>query len=208
MEEARVYIDRMRGRPSGEAIPKLIELLQDESWYLRERAGDALASFGGEAAPAVEELLRSGLWYTRAAALRVLGKIAAPRSLCLLLDMVTDGNRTIAEAAARALIGYCRSDRALAVAKVLHGRGTTFRVEFLARLLRVDPGSESRLRRLIDAGDFMGPEGALDAADEHRLAESVSDRCWGIDWSRLDATEPLPEPPENLVRYLRGSVEP
>ena len=208
MEEARVYIDRMRGRPSGEAIPKLIELMQDESWYLRERAGDALASFGEEAAPAVEELLRGGLWYTRAAALRVLGKIAAPRSLCLLLDMVTNSNRTIAEYSARALIGYCRSDRSLAVAKVLHGRGTTFRAEFLARLLRIDPGSEARLRRLIDASAFMGPEGALDAADERRLAESVSDRSWGIDWGRLDATEPLPEPPENLVRYLRGSVEP
>jgi HEAT repeat protein len=208
MEEARVYIDRMRGRPSGEAIPKLIELLQDESWYLRERAGDALASFGAEAAPAVEELLRSGLWYTRAAALRVLGKIAAPRSLCLLVDMVTDGNRTIAETAARSLIGYCRSDRALAVAKILHGRGTTFRSDFLTRLLRVDPGSETRLRRLLDASDFMGPEGSLEQGDEQRLAEAISDRCWGIDWGRLDATEPLPEPPENLVRYLRGSVEP
>jgi hypothetical protein len=208
MEEARVYIDRMRSRPSGEAIPKLIELLQDESWYLRERAGDALASFGVEAASAVEELLRSGLWYTRAAALRVLGKIAAPRSLCLLVDMVADSNRTIAETAARALIGYCRSDRALAVAKILHGRGTTFRADFLARLLRIDPGSEARVRRLLEASDFMGPEGGLDRGDEQRLAEAVSDRCWGIDWNCLDATEPLPEPPENLVRYLRGSVEP
>lgn len=208
MEEARVYIDRMRSRPSGEAIPKLIELMQDESWYLRERAGDALASFGEEASPAVEELLRGGLWYTRAAALRVLGKIAAPRSLRFLLDMVSNPNRTIAESAARALIGYCRSNRSLAVAKILHGRGTTFRAELLARLLRIDPASEARLRRLIEAGDFMGPEGALDAAEEQRLAESVSDSSWGIDWARLDATEPLPAPPENLVRYLRGSVEP
>ncbi len=208
MEEARVYIDRMRGRPSGEAIPKLIELMQDESWYLRERAGDALASFGEEAAPAVEELLRGGLWYTRAAALRVLGQIAAPRSLCLLVDRVTNPNRTIAEYAARALIGYCRRDRALAVAKVLHGRGATFRSEFLARLLRIDPGSEARLRRLIESSALMGPEGSLETADEQRLAESVSDRAWGIEWGRLDATEPLPEPPENLVRYLRGSVEP
>ncbi len=208
MEEARVYIDRMRGRPSGEAIPKLIELLQDESWYLRERAGDALASFGVEAAPAVEGLLRAGLWYTRAAALRVLGKVAAPRSLCLLVDMVADSNRTIAETAARALIGYCRSNRALAVAKILHGRGVTFRGDFLARLVRIDPGSEARLRRLLEASDFMGPEGSLDESDEKRLAEAVSDRDWGIDWSRLDATEPLPEPPENLVRYLRGGVQP
>jgi len=208
MEEARVYIDRMRGRPSGEAIPKLIELLQDESWYLRERAGDALASFGVEAAPAVEGLLRGGLWYTRAAALRVLGQIAAPRSLCLLVDLVGNSNRTIADTATRALIGYCRSDRSLAVAKILHGRGVTFRSELLARLLRSDPGSEARLRRLLEASDFMGPEGSLDQSEEKRLAEVVSDRDWGIDWSRLDATEPLPAPPENLVRHLRGSVEP
>ncbi len=208
MEEARHYIDRMRRQPAEEAVPQLVELLQDESWYLRERAGDALAAFGAESAPAVEELMRSGLWYTRAAALRVLGKIAAPRSLCLLIDAIGDTNRTIADAAARALIDYCRNDRALAVAKILHGRGVTAREAFLSRLVRVDPGSETRLRRLIEAGEFMGPEGSLARAEERRLADAVSDQSWGLAWERLDATEPLPEPPEDLVRYLKGSVGP
>jgi len=208
MEEARHYIDRMRSRPPDEAIPKLIELLRDESWYLRERAGEALAGFGQSAAPPVEQLLESGLWYSRAAALGVLGKIAAPRSLHRIIDSLNDDNRTIVEAALKALLDYCRQDRALAVAKILHGRGGDFRERVLGLMLRLHPEDAPRLRRLVEAGDFMGPEGALDEADERRLAESVSDEPWGIAWKNLDATETLPEPPENLVRYLRGSITP
>lgn len=206
MDEARHYIDRMRSHPAQEAIPKLIELLRDESWYLRERAGEAIASFGFEAAPAVEEVVRSGLWYTKAAALRVLGQIAAPQSLSVLMEFVDDTNRTIAEASIDALIGFCKRDRALAVAKVLHGRGGPFREHVLMMLQRMNPGAEVRLKRLIEASPFMGPEGNLSAADDQRLAETVSDEYWGIRWQHLEAVDTLTEPPENLVRYLRGSA--
>lgn len=208
LEEARLYIDRMRGRPGGEAVPKLIELLGDESWYLRERATEALAGFGIEAVPMVEEQLTSGLWYTRAAAMNALGQIAAPRSLCLIMDFLEDENHTITEAVARAILDYCRRDRALAVAKILHGRGSTIREKALRMLTRLDPDGGARLRRLVEASDFMGPEGSLESSDERRLAEAVSDECWGINWDRLVGENPLPEPPENLIRYLRGSVIP
>ena len=209
MEEARRYIDRMRSRPAEEAIPKLLELLRDESWYLRERAGIALADFGAEAAIAVEDLTHEGLWFARAAALQVLGRIAAPRSLRHVIGFLADSNRTIREEAGRALLGYCRSDRSLASAKILHGRGEAFRDGVLQLLIRLDADGEARLRRLIAADDFMGPEGSLDAADEQHLAEAVSDERWGISWDGLSvSTDPLPEPPENLIRYLRGSATP
>jgi HEAT repeat protein len=209
LEEARRYIDRMRSKPPEEAIPKLLELLRDESWYLRERAGTALAGFGPEAAPAVEDLTAEGLWYARAAALQVLGKIAAPRSLCRLFDFLEDPNRTTAEEACRALLGFCCRDRALVVAKILHGRGQALRDKVLATLGRLDADGEARLRRLIESDVFMGPEGSLEAGDEQRLAEAVSDERWGVSWAALgDPTSSLPEPPENLVRYLRGSAAP
>ncbi|MCK4303244.1 MAG: hypothetical protein KAY24_03305 [Candidatus Eisenbacteria sp.] len=209
MEEARRYIDRMRTRPAEEAVPKLMEFLRDESWYLRERAGDALAQFGRDAAPAVEELTAEGLWYARAAALQVLGKIAEPHSLCLVVGFLDDSNRTTMEEAGRALLGYCKRDRALAVAKILHGRGSAFRERVLVMLKRLDPDGEARLRRLMQADEFMGPEGNLEPVDEHRLADAVSDERWGISWSALGTTtESLPEPPENLIRYLRGSATP
>lgn len=206
MDEARHYIDRMRSHPPEEAIPKLIELLRDESWYLRERAGEAVASFGFDAAPPVEEVVRTGLWFTKAAALRVLGQIAAPRSLSLLLEYVDDTNRTIAEASVSALIGFCKRDRALAVAKVLHGRGGPFREHVLTMLQHMNPGAGMRLKRLIESSEFMGPEGNLSLADEQRLVETVSDEYWGIRWQHLEAVDTLAEPPENLVRYLRGST--
>ncbi len=209
MDEVRRYIDRMQARPPDEAIPKLLELLRDESWYLRDRAGCALAGFGFEAAPAVEELTAEGLWFARAAGLRVLGQIAAPRSLCCVMDFLDDANRTISDEAGRALREFCRRDRALAVAKILHGRGKALREKVLGIIVRLDAEDEARLRRLLEADVFMGPEGSLEAGDERRLAEAVSDEQWGISWPALGSTtEPLPEPPENLVRYLRGSAAP
>jgi HEAT repeat protein len=207
LESARTYIERLRSEPAEEAVPKLIEVLGDESWYLRERAGDALVGFGKVAAPAVESAAKGGLWFTRAAAMRVLGRIGAPSSLCLVLSFVEDRNQTIAEAAARALLDFCERDRALAVAKLLHGRGTSLRARVLDLLLRLDPDKAARLRRLVEASELMGPEGSLEPAEEVRIALEISDEEWSLDWGRLKAADPLPQPSHHLVHHLRGAEE-
>ncbi len=205
MEEMSRYIEQVKTRPAVEAIPKLLDLLSDESWSLREKAAVALTGFGPAAAPSVEALLRGGLWYVRAAALGVLGKLARPSSLTLVLEFIRDENRTIAEEAAKAVLMYCAQDRALAVAKLLHARGKPFRVLVLEHVGRVDPEGEARLRRLVEAGDLMGPEGSLDPSEQLRLAEEVSDAGWGIVWASVSASEPLPKPAAHLVHFLRGS---
>jgi HEAT repeat protein len=201
----RQYIDQLREQPAVEAIPRLVEVLADESWFLRERASEALAAFGTQAAPAAEGLLHSGLWYSRAAALRVLGTVAAPATLLSVLAFLGDPNKSIAEEAARALVGFCRAGRAVAVAKVLHGRGIHAREGALAVVRRIDPEAAARLLRLIQASRLMGPEGSLTADEEARLALEVTDEAWGIHWDRLIAGEPLPEWDRDLVRALRGT---
>jgi HEAT repeat protein len=204
LEESRQYIDELRGQPAEEAIPKLVAQLGNESWYLRERAGEALASFGHAAAPAAERLLDSGLWYTRAAALRVLGSVAAPSALVAVIDFLADKNRAIAEEAARSLLGYCRQGRAVAAAKILHGRGGRLRETALGLVRRLDPDEAERLERLLKAS-LMGPEGSLSRDEESRLAREVADGDWQIAWERLDRSIPLPEWEDHLVRFLRGA---
>ena len=204
LESARNYVDRLCGESAEVAVPKLIEVLGDESWYLRERAGEALVGFGAQAAPAVEIAARSGLWYTRAASLRVLGRLGQPRGLALVIDHLGDSNQTIAEAAQRALLDFCARGRALAVAKLLHARGEAFREKVLVQLRRREPDRADRLRRLIESSEWMGPEGALERDERERVIEEIADEAFGVVWEKLGPADELPEPKQHLVRYLRG----
>ena len=206
MDESRQYIDRLRAASAEEAIPRLVEMLGDESWYLRERAGEALAGYGLAAEPALRELLKAGLWYTRAAALRVLGRIAAPSALPLVIASLEDHNRAIAEEAARSIMLYCRQGKAVAAAKLLHGRGVTFRERALALMQRLDPDAAQRLKRLIQA-PIMGPEGSLTPDEEEKIGRDVRDESWSVDWERLTRSDPLPEWKDHLMRFLRGGIE-
>lgn len=206
LEDARLYIDQLRSREPQEAIPKLIEVLGDESWYLRERAGEVLVAFGAAAAPALEDLLREGLWYSRAAALRALGRIAAPLSLPAVMAHLTDANRAIAQEGASALLGFCRRERACAVAKLLHARGPRLRAHVLGLLRQIDADAAARLLRLIEASALMGPEGSLTAEEEGRVAAEIADAEWGIRWEDLESGRALPEWPHDLMRRLRGGL--
>jgi HEAT repeat protein len=206
LEEARLYIDQLRTKEPHEAIPKLIEVLGDESWYLRERAAEVLVGFGPQAAPMAEELLRAGLWYSRAAALSVLGRIAAPTSLLPVMAFLRDPNRAIAEESARALFGYCHRGHAAAVAKILHARGPLERGNALGLLRQIDADGALRLERLIATPALMGPEGSLTPEEEEHIAQGITDEAWGISWDLLIAGAALPEWREDIVRHVRGDA--
>ena len=207
LDDATTYIERLKERPVEEAVPKLIEVMRAESWFLRDRAGKALVGYGDEAVGAIELLIKDGLWYTRAAAIRALGRIGSPRSLVKVFAYLTDNNRTVVDETAKALLDYCNHDRSLAIAKVLHGRGLLFRDEIIATLLRLDRDGGERLRRLISEKSLMGPEGSLKPEEEERLLLTVSDKTWHIRWEILSASEPLHEPESNLIQFLRGNEE-
>jgi HEAT repeats len=204
IDEAVTYIERLKDRPAEEAVPKLLEVLRDESWFLRDRAGKALVSYGDEAVGAIELLVKDGLWYTRAAAIRTLGRIGAPQSLIKLFDNLDDSNRTVAEETAKALLDYCSHNRSLSIAKVLHGRGQIYRDKIVATMLHLDPDGGEKVRRLIGEKALMGPEGSLRPDEEGRLLVEIADSEWQIHWSSMTASQPIPEPSEHLIHYLRG----
>ncbi len=205
LEDAQNYIERLGDCPTDEAVPKLLEIMGDESWFLRERAGKVLVGYGREIALPVEGLLKDGLWYTRAAAIRVLGRIGEPRSLRKVIRYLDDSNRTVAEETAKALLDFCNNNRSLAIAKIFHSRGTESREKFLSILRRIDPDSTERLNYLMESSEMMGPEGRLEPSEEDRLIMEVNDNDWGISWRLIESSRPLPEPPKDLFTFLRGS---
>jgi HEAT repeat protein len=102
-------IEDLKKRKSPRSISLLVEMLQDESWYLREQAVQALSDAGDEAKEPVLEVLENGLWYARAASAKVLGKIGGVEAVVKLTDCLLDSNMTVQGAAAAALVDIARS---------------------------------------------------------------------------------------------------
>src|SRR3954468_8485423 len=69
----REYVQDLEKNGGDDAMLQLVECLNDESGYLRDLAGAALARLGAPVAPLVP-LLSSGLWYARVSALRTLAR--------------------------------------------------------------------------------------------------------------------------------------
>lgn len=103
LEGKKTFVEELRRQKTPQALSLLLEILCDESWYLRELAIDALAEMGSTAVPPVRRLLATGLWYTRAAAARALGRLGDGASAGTILLLVTDPNVAVHDAAVRAL---------------------------------------------------------------------------------------------------------
>lgn len=97
-------IEDLKKRKSQRSTWLLVEMLQDESWYLREQAVRALEEAGTEAAEPVLKLLREGLWYSRAASAKALGRMGNADAVDPLIDCLMDSNKTVQGAAAAALV--------------------------------------------------------------------------------------------------------
>jgi hypothetical protein len=152
-------IEDLKKRKSQRSISLLVEVLQDESWFLREQAVQALAEAGPEAAAPVLELVRGGLWYSRAAAARVLGKMGESDAVDPLIDCLMDSNRTLQGAAATALVEIVRKSSAERLVASLHVRSTDEKDKVISCL------------RLLDSELAADVTGALD----RRLASAGSD---------------------------------
>ena len=75
LEGKKNFVEELRRQKTPQALSLLLEILCDESWYLRELAIGALAEMGATAVPPLRRLLATGLWYTRAASARALGRL-------------------------------------------------------------------------------------------------------------------------------------
>ena len=134
LEGKKALIADLRRRKTDKAIDILLDVLQDDSWYLRELAVDALGEAGTAAVPRLTELLDSGLWYTRAAAARTLGKIGHVPTVPMLVKLLGDPNQTVQGASLASLADFVRKGRALDVARGFWAEGPR-RSEELKRLL-------------------------------------------------------------------------
>ncbi len=84
-------------------VDRLIELLHSESWHLREKAAQALITFGMDVADRVRPLLDEGYWYVRAVASFVLGEIGDEDAFDRLKELLNERNETVKARASVAL---------------------------------------------------------------------------------------------------------
>jgi len=118
----RHLIEDLKKRKNPRTVSLLVEMLQDESWYLREQAVLALSDAGEEAREAVVKVLEKGLWYARAAAAKVLGRVGGPAEMDVLIDCLLDSNMTVQGAAAAALVDIARNSSAAELASALSSK--------------------------------------------------------------------------------------
>jgi len=189
-EGRRAIIAELQREKSARSVGLLIEILNDESWSLRELAMGALADCEELAAPQLLVLLDRGLWYTRAAAARTLGLMAHGPAIPKLLRMVDDANRTIADEAARALLRIASGGRAVAVARGVLSRGRQA-ADVIAVFDRIDPDASRKVRILSARDDVRSPVQRW-LADEHldrelffRELQETKDADFGIRWDEI-----------------------
>jgi HEAT repeat protein len=111
-EEKLGWITQLAQNPTEESIEVLLDVLQQESWFLRDQAARVLATMGEPVLEPLVEFLSSGLWYTRASAVAALGRMGNPRAAAPLVGMLNDPNRTVRDAVWDALVLLCRNELA------------------------------------------------------------------------------------------------
>lgn len=134
LREKRALIEAIAHQPSDRAIQLLSEILQGESWYLRDMASKAMARMGVVAAPRLVQLCTSGLWYTRAAAVRALGRMEHADSLPYMVALLADPNLTVQGAALASIADLVRAGRVRETARLFWNEGAR-RAEELGRML-------------------------------------------------------------------------
>ena len=111
-EEKLGWITQIAQNPTEESIEVLLDVLQQESWFLRDQAARVLATMGEPVLVPLVGYLGSGLWYTRASAVAALGRMGNPRAAAPLVGMLNDPNRTVRDAVWDALVLLCRNELA------------------------------------------------------------------------------------------------
>jgi len=149
-DEKVEWVRQLAQNPNPESIEILLDVLKQESWFLRDQATRALAAIGEGVVYPLIELLGSGLWYTRTAAASALGSIGLPVAAGPLAELLRDTNRTVRDAGRDALVALCRNEigrHAVALAfRELPERAQQFALEGVAAR---DPELSERVASLV-----------------------------------------------------------
>jgi HEAT repeat protein len=159
LEGKRLFIEELRRQKTTRAVSLLLEILCDESWYLRELAIGALVETGQPAIEPLRKCLNEGLWYTRAAAARALGRLGDGKSAGEILALLEESNRTVREAAVDAiqkLVATAGTDSLCAALAESPRERRSARISFIGHVApdlasRLDGGAEALLSGRLGA---------------------------------------------------------
>ena len=169
-EEKLEWIRELARNPTPDSIEILLDVLKQESWFLRDQAARALATLGEIVLEPLIEYLGSGLWYTRTAAALALGKMGYPAAARPLISLLKDPNRTVRDAARDALVLICGNEVGrFEVAVAIHGLPERARRFALDGLAARDPDVADRVAGLLH--DPALPE----IAGQRPLSRAVND---------------------------------
>jgi HEAT repeat protein len=165
-EEKLGWITQLAQNPTEESIEVLLDVLQQESWFLRDQAARVLATMGEPVLEPLVEFLGSGLWYTRASAVAALGRMGNPRAAAPLVGMLNDPNRTVRDAVWDSLVLLCRNElatRELAAAfESLPEKARRFALD---GLVERDSEAAGQVMRHMDGAATIAQRAAADAAE-------------------------------------------
>jgi HEAT repeat protein len=165
-EEKLGWITQLAQNPTEESIEVLLDVLQQESWFLRDQAARVLATMGEPVFAPLVEFLGSGLWYTRASAVAALGRMGNPRAAAPLVGMLNDPNRTVRDAVWDSLVLLCRNElatRELAAAfESLPEKARRFALD---GLVERDSEAAGQVLRHMDDAATIAQRTAADAAE-------------------------------------------
>ena len=170
LEGKRALIADLRTRKTDKAVEILVDVLQDDSWYLRELATEALGEAGKDAVPRLREVLVGGLWYTRASAARALGKIGDPSVVPDLATLLEDTNQTVQEAALAAFADIVRVGYARKVSAHFWAKGPQRANELTKMFLKAHP---EIVEPVLDV--FSAPPETVPAPGQVTLHEPVEE---------------------------------
>ena len=109
-------VARLRALPGAAATAALALLLEESSWYLRDRVVEALES-RPRADDEILRVLREGAWYARASACDALGRRGEASAVPEILGQLEDRNVSVQKSAVRALERIAASHGEAAVAR-------------------------------------------------------------------------------------------
>lgn len=111
--------ERLDEIPESDRQKILLKILEDGSWFLREKASTELAKSGTKVVPRLVRLCHKGHWFTRAAACRTLGEIADLNALeTVVLLLLKDKNPTVIKEARTAFIKIAERNRTRFIEKL------------------------------------------------------------------------------------------
>jgi HEAT repeat protein len=158
-----------------EATHALAELLNDPSWYLRERVVEALVA-RPDAAGAVTRVLREGDWFARASACDVVGRVGDLDAAADVIAQVEDRNVSLQKSAVRALRRLAEAHGSLDLARRIAALPDHRRRRALTRIGHQEPRWARELEHAMagfppEAFGAIDPDKALPAVPDPGAAE-------------------------------------